>query len=87
MDGLEKIKAARVVPGHGEIAANWRLTLAAQRRYLERLSADLRGEIARGVPLAAAVATAGRSEARAWDLFEDYNARNATAGYTELEWK
>jgi quinoprotein relay system zinc metallohydrolase 2 len=87
MDGLQEIPAARLVPGHGEIAADWRLTLAAQRRYLERLSADLRGEIARGIPLAAAVITAGRSEARAWDLFEDYNARNATAGYAELEWK
>jgi quinoprotein relay system zinc metallohydrolase 2 len=87
MDALGEIQAARLVPGHGEIPADWRLTLSAQRRYLERLSADLRGEIARGTPLATAVATAGQSEARAWDLFEDYNARNATAGYAELEWK
>jgi quinoprotein relay system zinc metallohydrolase 2 len=87
MDTLAQIQASRVVPGHGQVSTDWPLMLAAQRRYLERLSGDLRGEIARGTPLGPAVATAGRTEARAWDLFEDYNARNATAAYAELEWK
>jgi quinoprotein relay system zinc metallohydrolase 2 len=87
MDALGQIPASRVVPGHGEVATDWPLALAAQRRYLERLSGDVRGQIARGTPLAAAVATAGRSEAGAWTLFEDYNARNATAAYAEIEWR
>jgi quinoprotein relay system zinc metallohydrolase 2 len=87
MEALGRTRASRVVPGHGEILTDWPAALAAQRRYLERLSGDVRGEIARGAPLGPAVATAGRSEARAWELFEDYNARNATAAYAELEWK
>lgn len=87
MDELARIQATRVVPGHGQVLTDWPRALAAQRRYLERLSSDLRGEIARGTPIGPAVATAGRSEARAWELFEDYNARNATAAYAELEWK
>jgi len=87
MDTLGQIRASRVVPGHGEILTDWPAALAAQRRYLERLSGDVRGAIARGTPLGPAVTAAGRSEARAWELFEDYNARNATAAYAELEWK
>jgi hypothetical protein len=43
--------------------------------------------IAQGVPLAAAVGTVGTSEKPQWQLFEEYNARNATAAYSELEWE
>ena len=34
-----------------------------------------------------AAASAGRSESGSWRLFDDFNARNATAGYHELEWE
>jgi quinoprotein relay system zinc metallohydrolase 2 len=87
MDALAQIPARHVVPGHGPILSNWPRALEAQRRYLERLAQDVRDMIARGTPLAAAARTAGRSEENAWDLFEEYNARNATAAYAELEWK
>jgi quinoprotein relay system zinc metallohydrolase 2 len=87
MDTLGQMPARRVVPGHGQVSTDWPLALTAQRRYLQRLSSDVRGDIARGTPLGAAVATAGRSEAGAWALFDDYNARNATAAYAEIEWK
>jgi hypothetical protein len=33
------------------------------------------------------VKTAGRSEAGKWALFDDYNGRNATTAYAELEWE
>jgi hypothetical protein len=29
----------------------------------------------------------GQSERGRWLLFDDYNARNATASYKELEWE
>jgi hypothetical protein len=74
------------VPGHGPMA-EWPLALAGERRYLERLAQDCRAMIARGVPLAQAAATAGLSEAPQWQLFEEYNARNATAAFAELEWE
>jgi quinoprotein relay system zinc metallohydrolase 2 len=86
LDTLAQVPAARVVPGHGPIA-EWPQALADQRRYLERLAADTRKLIADGVPLAAAATTAAASEKSQWDLFGEYNARNATAAYSELEWE
>jgi len=86
LDPFAQVPAARVVPGHGPIAP-WPQALADEQRYLERLAADTRKLIAAGVPLAAATTTAAASEKSQWDLFEEYNARNATAAYSELEWE
>jgi quinoprotein relay system zinc metallohydrolase 2 len=86
IDALAQIPARRVVPGHGPVAA-WPLALADERRYLQRLAQDCRAMIAGGVPLAQAAATAGLSEKPRWELFEEYNARNATAAFAELEWE
>jgi hypothetical protein len=61
--------------------------LEDERRYLERLAQDCRALIARGSPLAAAAEIAGASEKPLWELFEAYNARNATAAFAELEWE
>ncbi len=87
MTALERIPASRIVPGHGGLVRDWPSALGGQRRYLERLAQDVGSQISRGTPLAEAVRTAGQSEKRAWELFEDYNARNATAAFAELEWK
>jgi quinoprotein relay system zinc metallohydrolase 2 len=86
MDALADIAAQRVVPGHGPVSA-WPAALEPQRRYLERLQADVRGLIRQGVPLARAAAEAGTSENSHWDLFEEYNGRNATAAFAEAEWE
>jgi quinoprotein relay system zinc metallohydrolase 2 len=85
-DALSLIAARRVVPGHGPLA-EWPLALSGERRYLERLAQDCRALIASGASLAQAAATAGRSEKPQWVLFEEYNARNATAAFAELEWE
>ena len=55
--------------------------------YLLRLTADLRNAIRKGSSVSETVKTAGREEAAKWSLFENYNARNATTGYAELEWE
>jgi quinoprotein relay system zinc metallohydrolase 2 len=86
LDELADIRAVRVVPGHGP-PGDWPGGLADERRYLQRLAQDTRSLIAQGVPLAAAVQTAGATEKLQWQLFEEYNARNATAAYSELEWE
>lgn len=86
LDELARVPARRVVPGHGRPAA-WPQALEAQRAYLQRLAADVRGAIRQGVGLAPASAAAARSEKSHWALFEEYNARNATAAYSELEWE
>ena len=83
---LARTPASRVVPGHGPLAP-WPVALDDERRYLERLAQDCRALIAAGTPLAAAAATAGASEKSRWELFAEYNARNATAAFAELEWE
>ncbi len=83
---LADAPAARVVPGHGPVAEDWRRAIEDQRIYFERLTKEVRGLISRGVPIAAA-AGAAEAESRRWQLFEEYNARNATAAYSELEWE
>jgi quinoprotein relay system zinc metallohydrolase 2 len=87
MDELARIPAKRVVPGHGPMIDDWPGALAAQRRYLEHLARDVRSLIARGVPIAAAAERAAQDEKDRWTLFEEYNARNATAAFAELEWE
>jgi quinoprotein relay system zinc metallohydrolase 2 len=86
VEALSRIAAKRVVPGHGPLA-EWPPALADERRYLERLARDCRALIASGASLAQAAATAGLAEKPQWELFEEYNARNATAAFAELEWE
>jgi quinoprotein relay system zinc metallohydrolase 2 len=87
IDDLAKVPAQRVIPGHGPAPSPWPGALADERAYLQRLKSDCSDLIKRGVPLATAAQIAGTSEKSRWELFEDYNARNATAAYAELEWQ
>jgi quinoprotein relay system zinc metallohydrolase 2 len=86
-DALSHMPAAKVIPGHGAVIDGWPAALQPQRRYLERLRDDIRALIARGASIDTAAQTAGQSEKPYWELFEDYNARNATAAFAELEWE
>lgn len=87
MEELAAIPTQHAVPGHGPVSVDWPQALTPERHYLERLASDIREEIAKGMPIAAAVKRAGASEAGKWELFDDYNPRNATAAYQELEWE
>jgi quinoprotein relay system zinc metallohydrolase 2 len=78
--------AQRVVPGHGAVS-EWPAALDDERRYLDRLAADVRGLIAGGKPITVAANSAAASERSRWELFDDYNARNATAAFSEIEWE
>jgi quinoprotein relay system zinc metallohydrolase 2 len=82
---LAALPAQRVVPGHGPVS-EWPGALADERRYLETLASDVRGLVARGQPIAAAPTAAGSERSR-WELFDDFNARNATAAFSEIEWE
>jgi quinoprotein relay system zinc metallohydrolase 2 len=86
LDRLAATPARQVVPGHGQVRA-WPDALDDERRYLATLATDIRTMIAAGEPLAAAADTAAASERKRWQLFDDYNARNATAAYSEIEWE
>jgi quinoprotein relay system zinc metallohydrolase 2 len=86
MADLERQPAELVIPGHGA-PSGWPAALTDQRRYLETLAADDRALIKRGAPIAIAAQTAAASERSRWQLFDDYNARNATAAFSEIEWE
>lgn len=87
LDALALVSAQRVVPGHGPLVVQWPQGLADERRYLECLAHEVRDAIHAGVPLAAAVKSVCASESDRWALFPEYNIRNATAAYAELEWE
>lgn len=83
---LETIPAQRVVPGHGPVS-DWPAALTDERRYLSTLLSDVRTLNKNGEPIRAAADRAAASERPRWELFGDYNARNATAAFSEIEWE
>src|SRR5262249_22908390 len=84
IEELAQVPATRVVPGHGRVS-NWPDALAGERNYLQQLVSDCRGLIKRGIPLAQAAEVVGTSQKSKWELFDQYNRRNATAAFSELE--
>ena len=86
LDELAAVPAVRVVPGHGPVS-DWPQALADERRYLATLAADVARDVAQGMPIAAAADQAAAAERPKWQLFDDYNARNATAAYSQFEWE
>ncbi len=87
MQVLKTIVASRVVPGHGPVSLPWPAAAESQERYLTTLVREIRAIIARGGDIDTAVATVGTSEADRWVLFDDYNGRNVTSSFKELEWE
>ncbi|MET0905319.1 MAG: quinoprotein relay system zinc metallohydrolase 2 [Tardiphaga sp.] len=86
LDDLAALPARRVVPGHGPVS-DWPGGLADERRYLGTLATDIRRDVVGGRPIRQAAEQAAASERQRWQLFEDYNIRNATAAYSQFEWE
>ena len=84
---LRRTAAARVVPGHGPVTADWPGALDPQERYLRALLDEIRAALAAGGRMEAAVETVGRAERGKWLLFDDYHARNVVTAFAELEWE
>lgn len=84
---LQARPAARVVPGHGPASLPWPGGADATRVYFEGLVAETRAALADGESLGEASAHVGADLRGDWLLFDDFNARNATAIYRELEWE
>ncbi len=83
---LARIPAQRVIPGHGPVGLPWPRALDDERAYFEGVAKDVKASIAKGEPVEGATKWAGQSERDDWLLFDDYNARNVTAAYSEYEW-
>jgi quinoprotein relay system zinc metallohydrolase 2 len=86
LPALAQVPALRVIPGHGPVGLPWPQALDGERAYFDRLAKDVKTSIAKGEPVEAADKSAGQSQRDDWRLFDDYNARNATAAYSEFEW-
>ena len=84
---LRESPARIAVPGHGPAAVAWPDAIAAEERYLNLLLREVRAIIARGGDIEEAVAKVGGSERSRWLLFDEYNGRNVTTAFKELEWE
>lgn len=86
-DRLRTSGAARAVPGHGPALVDFAPAMAELTRYLATLRDETRRAVADGIPIEKAVETVAVSERERWALFDDYNGRNVTEAYKELEWE
>jgi quinoprotein relay system zinc metallohydrolase 2 len=87
LDELERLPAARVVPGHGPASAPWPEAVAAERAYLVALRDGVRSALQRNLTLEQAVGQVLLPPGQTWYLADDNHPRNVTASYTELEWE
>ncbi len=79
--------AERIIPGHGPASLPWPEGAEPTRRYLQGLTEETREAIAKGEAMGSAIEHLGQDLEGDWLLFEEYNPRNATAAYKELEWE
>ncbi len=87
IDRLAAENIVRVVSGHGRQQCSGRTPWQSEKRYLSGLVTQIRDYIERGVPLSQAAREIGLDEKQAWLLFDDFNARNVSAAFAELEWE
>lgn len=87
LEGLSKVPAARIVPGHGPVQMPWPSAAEPLQRYLDAVARDVRKAIRDGRTLSEAVASAAQEERGHWELFDRYHARNVSAAFAELEWE
>ena len=87
MATLAALDVARVVPGHGAPSLDLDAALRDQRAYLQALVDDVRKAIGNGQSLQQAIAEAGQSQRRDWQVWEPTHARNVTRVFQELEWE
>lgn len=87
LDALVRQSAPRVVPGHGAATLEWPAGAAPTRAYLSGLVSETRAALAVGESLGMAATHVGADLSDHWLLFDDFNARNATTAYRELEWE
>jgi quinoprotein relay system zinc metallohydrolase 2 len=87
LDRLSQEPAHRVVPGHGANSMAWPDAAKPIQHYLAVIRDEIRVLIKDNRTLSDATASVGLSEKGAWQLFDDYHARNVSAAFAELEWE
>jgi quinoprotein relay system zinc metallohydrolase 2 len=84
---LKAVAAKRAVPGHGPVSVNWPAGARDLDRYLDVLLRETRVAVKQGMEISDAVVSVGRSERGKWKLFDDYQGRNVTQAFKEVEWE
>jgi quinoprotein relay system zinc metallohydrolase 2 len=84
---LRQRPIALVAPGHGPASMAWPDAADAEEAYLRRLRGDVGDALRKGETIRQAADGAAAAERPKWRLFDDFNARNATSAYHELEWE
>ncbi len=87
LDEMVLSDVARVVPGHGPASLDWPGGAAPVRGYLTALTTEVRAAIERGESMTTAIDHLGESQRDNWVLFDEFNPRNATSAFKELEWE
>lgn len=87
LDELKASGASKAVPGHGPVCVDFAQAAASLNRYLSILRDGVRDEIKHNGSIEQAIRTVAQGERPNWLLFDDYNARNVTQAYKELEWE
>ena len=87
LDALAAMPAGTVVPGHGPTLVSKHAAIEPLHAYLVALRDGVRAEIKRSGTIDEAVQTVARDQRDRWALFDDYNGRNVTEAYKELEWE
>lgn len=86
LDNLEAMKAEYAVPGHGPARVKLVDAVKPLRTYLTTIRDGVKEAIKSGKDISEAAKTVGQTERTRWALFDDYNGRNVTEAYSELEW-
>jgi len=87
LETLKAMGAAKAVPGHGAVCVDFARAASDLTRYLTVLRDGVRTQIKQDGSLQQAIKTVGAAERPNWLLFDDYNVRNVTQAYKELEWE
>ena len=87
LDRLEAMKAEFAVPGHGPTKVKFSEAVQPLRSYLSTIRDGVREAIKAGKDISEANRTVAQTERARWALFDDYNARNVTEAFRELEWE
>ena len=66
---------------------DWPAASADLERYLTILLRETREAVSSGVDISVAAGSIAASERGKWVLYDDYNGRNVTEAYKELEWE
>jgi len=84
---MQALGQRHAVPGHGPVLVEWPDAAADITHYLTVLLTETRQAVARNVPISTAAHIVAQSERSRWKLFDDYNPRNVTVAYQQLEWE